>query len=400
MLTLTENTKPQFHRRLNIPHKWTLSEPVSRNENNDNPETTTQQILNSQTPTKPAPTELTTCDTVIILASIFSRELLSNLCLFLLRSRLGGSLFIAGPMVTFYIGIVFRRPLSNPFVLALACFSAGDWKKANVVGFPGLNERPAKTCHLAAFLLFLLTAQLGGAALAAVIKAGYGKAIGSEVIDGAAWGLGQMHLRANINSNSSCWNHTQFPAGGSGTENIPIRLYGSSTKTMLIQSCHRLIRGGWWFAEDMCAALFLIVGFVHIWKWLRWDDTIESNPQECEQRYWAKIFAFSASSALLSLMSVLAFPTAHTGWHTTLYLSVYQTLRPELNLTVLNMDEPYLRAAGGLVGCLLALAYEQMIARISRGEKSGLDVKLFMILYHNKAILDPSKYPSKQNTNI
>jgi len=74
--------------QLTIPKKWTPVEPSDR-----------------IPPLVP--------DAVIYHTSLFAREFISTLCLLLLRSRLNSSLFIAGPIVTFYISIVFRRPLNN-----------------------------------------------------------------------------------------------------------------------------------------------------------------------------------------------------------------------------------------------------------------------------------------------
>lgn len=314
-------------------------------------------------------------DTFIYHASLFAREFISTLCLFLLRSRLNGSLFIAGPIVTFYINIVFRRPLNNPFVLTFACLSAGDWKKANVAGYPGFKRGITEWYEIALYWLWLLIAQLSGAVAAAYIKDSYAESVGSEFIQGSAWGVNQVYLKVKKDSASSCWKNSTLP--------IPIQLFGNDTPDQLLESCKIQIQRTWWFLEDLCAVLFLIVSYMHIWKWLRWDDEEEGNPTCKQSRYWEKIVSFSAVTSVLSLTTAMTFPSAHAGWHTSLYIYVYQTLRSDIQITVISMYEPQIRAIGGFVGCLMAIAYEQMLARYFAGKREAIDVLAFKILYQN-----------------
>ena len=76
-------------------------------------------------------------DALVYFSSLFLREFVSTICVLVLNSRLGGDLFLASPIVSLYVNIVFRRPLNSPYVLTLGCLSAGDWRKANVAGYPG-----------------------------------------------------------------------------------------------------------------------------------------------------------------------------------------------------------------------------------------------------------------------
>ena len=312
-------------------------------------------------------------DPAVFHASLFMREFLSTMCLILLQSRLGGSLFIAGPVVIFYVNIVFRRPLYNPFVLPFACFSAGDWKKATVAGYPGFKSGETAGYKLAAYYTELLIAQLLGATAAAYIKASYANTIGSEFIADSAWGINQMYLKVKEGSTSSCWNTAQ----------VPVRLFGANTSQHLLDACISKIGFEWWFLEDLCAVFFLIVAYMHLWKWLRWDDEEAGNPSCDKQIYWAKIVAFSMVSAGLNLSTSIAFPTAHAGLHTSMYIFTYQSLRDDLNITVNAMYEPLIRAGGGAAGCFLALLYEQMLARYFKGKRTEIDILVFKILYQN-----------------
>jgi hypothetical protein len=286
--------------------------------------------------------------TQIVWICLAIREFLATFSYLLLSSRLGGDIFIAAPIVTMYVNIFFRRPLINPFITTLACASSGDWKKANVSGMPNFEHAPP--CTVVGFWLWLTLAQLSGAALAAVAKANHAHYLGDESIPNAAWGVKAMQLR-----NGTCW--------GNAT-GIPIRSTAS-----LDSSCTNYLQGAWWFTEDFAAALFLIVAYVHIWRWLRWDDMQHANPRDNSSQYWEKITTFSAASALINLMNVMAFPTAHAGLHTSVYASVYQSLREEL--TIVSKDEAFIRGVGGCFGCALAVSYEFVVARIDSYTPTG-----------------------------
>ena len=304
----------------------------------------------------------------IYMSSLFIREYVSTICLLLLTSRLGGDIFIVGPIVTLYVNIVFRRPLNNPFVLTLACTSAGDWRKANVSGFPGFDFKKTSSIHLFLFFVLILIAQLSGAASAAGIRVYNEKVLGHEFIKGAAWGTGQMHLRADVTTDTTCWKQSAFPWDATSVE-IPIRLLGNMTSEHIRDgACTARIQWRWWFMEEVGAVLFLIVAYIHVWKWLRWKDATKGNPNEQSEQYCENIIIFSTASASLGLMTTMAFPTASAGMHTSMFLGVYQALGPEEART--NLDEHWVRAFGGCVGCMMAVFYEWGMAWAS-GYKNG-----------------------------
>jgi hypothetical protein len=353
----------------------------------------TKNHINPGTKTPPN-TVPSLSDIQIYFPSLFLREFVSTICQLVLNSRLSSDLFIASPIVTLYVNIVFRRPLNNPYVTTLACLSAGDWRKANVAGYPGFNKERTRWWELLLYWMWMVTAQLCGAAAAAGIRAHNDRVLGYEFIKGAAWGLGQMHFRANVLDEDTCWDRAYFPPG-SKTVEIPVRLYRNATETMLKSSCLADVQWRWWFAEDLAAVLFLIVAYVHIWRWLRWDDMDKSNPTDKEERYWEKIVTFSAATASVGVMTAIAFPTANAGLHTSVFLGIYQTLNTDKNVTSTTLNEPVLRAFGGACGCLLAIAYEWGLAWLDTKEKgrSELADAAHKMLY-NGAIPEAAKPPA------
>jgi hypothetical protein len=254
-------------------------------------------------------------------------------------------------------------------VLTLGCLSAGDWRKANVAGYPGFNKERTQWWELALFWLMMLTAQLTGAATAAGIRAYNDRVLGYEFIKGAAWGTGQLHLRATLDSADSCWDRAYFPSGSTKVD-IPARLYRNATDTMFRSAaCTADTQWRWWFAEELGAVLFIITAYVHIWRWLRWDDMEKSNPTDREMRYWQKIVTFSMATASVGFMTAIAFPTANQGMHTSVFLGVYQALNTDKNVTSLSLGEPYIRSFGGVCGCLLAITYEWGLAWMDSKER-------------------------------
>jgi len=309
-------------------------------------------------------------DALIYFPSLFLREFVATICALVLNSRLGGDLFIASPLVTLYVNIVFRRPLNSPYVLTLGCLSAGDWRRANVAGYPGFNKERTRWWELALFWLLLLTAQLTGAAAAAGIRARNDRVLGYEFVKGAAWGTGQLHMRANLEGAESCWDRAYFGNSSSTKADIPIRLYRDATRDMFKSpACAADTQWRWWFGEELGAVLFIIVAYVHIWRWLRWDDMEKSNPSDREMRYWEKLVTFSIATASVGLMTAMAFPTANQGMHTSVFLGVYQALNADKTVTSLALNEPYIRAFGGTIGCLLAIVYEWALAWIDSKER-------------------------------
>jgi hypothetical protein len=323
-------------------------------------------------------------DALVYFPSLFLREFLSTICALVLNSRLGGDLFIAGPVVTLYVNIVFRRPLNNPFVTTLACLSAGDWRKANVAGYPGFSKERTQWWELLLYWAWMVGAQLSGAATAAAIRAHNDRVLGFEFIKGAAWGSGQIHFKANVDDSNTCWNRQYFGTAAPQTAvEIPVRLYRNATETMLKHSCLASVQWRWWFAEDLAAVLFVTVTYVHVWRWLRWDDMEQSNAHNREMRYWQKLITFSAATASVGLMTAITFPTANAGLHTSLFLGVYQSLNADKNVTSNALNEPLLRAFGGACGCLLAVGYEWALAWLDTKERgqSALADAVHKMLY-------------------
>ena len=322
-------------------------------------------------------------DITIFWLSLFIREFASTLSILVLNSRLGKDNFLVGPIVTLYINLVFRRPLNNPFVLTMACMSRGDWGKANVAGYPGLNSNTT-TFYLFIFWVWMLVGQLSGAVAAAFFRAHNDAIFGSEFIDGAAWGSGQIYLKANTSNPNSCWNSVNQDNVTQIIQNIPIRLLESQT-TMLRGEYTLYVQMLWWFSEDLVAVLFLIVGYIHIWRWLRWEDMKDKAANELQERYWRNLIAFSSASASLGLMTAMTFPTAHYGAHTSVFLSVYQSLKQEKAVTANFLHEPLIRAGGGTLGCLFAVLYEKAVTALESADpQSTFYNVLHKVLYLSK----------------
>jgi len=354
-----------MHERMALPYNYLGAEQNAKEEHlKQLPPTTAQSTA----------TVDNLSDNLIYFSSLFLREFVSTICLLVLASRLGSDLFIAGPIVALYINIVFRRPLNNPFVSMLACMSSGEWRKANVAGYPGFSREKTHWWEMLLFWVWLVAAQLSGAWVAAAARVHSDEVLGHEFIKNAAWGSGQLRMMANLADSESCWRKA-YNESTTGIMEIPARLYRETDSTMFSPSCLADIQWRWWFMEEVGAVLFLIVGYIHIWRWLRWDDMVESNPAPSMEKYWEKIVTFSVASASLGMMNTIAFPTAHAGWHTSLYLYGYQTMSGDKHVTSTNLHEPMIRAFGGFCGCLLAVVYEWVVAWVSTPRDSAEDAK-------------------------
>ena len=313
---------------------------------------------------------------LIAFFSIAMREFMATYCLFMLSSRLGADLFIARPLVFAYVSMMFRRPMINPLVTIFACSCPQHWEKANISGFPFYSNADSVKCWLSLYCPIVILIQISAAIAAAYTKDYNSQLFGDEFINNAAWGTGQLRLRVDTTiGRGSCWN---IPNG-----NITQVAEISSHNSLINDShdCLSKIQGGWWFAEDMASMLFLIASYVHVWKWLRWDDLKDLNPADSERRYWMKIAAFSAAVGIFNLMNAMAFPTANTGWHVSIYLYVLQKLRGDLIITSNTYLEPLIRAAGSFTGCILAILYEYLIIWVDSNEESSFTERMHILLY-------------------
>lgn len=409
---------------LKLPKSYLLSYLNSPNNNNNHSNKNKQQqqhrkyhnnnhTPNSSRSSKPEEKDcnIIMCyDTMIFLGSLFIREFLSNFCTLILNSRLGKDNFLAGPLVTLYMIIVFRRSLNNPYILTMACVSAGDWGKANVAGYPGFDKKKTGYGKMFFFWAWMLTAQLLGALFAANFRADNDAIFGSEFISGAAWGSGQLYLKANLSKKETCWNKnfTSLLLSPSFNNNndttaiiIPTRLM-KSQKAIVLDSCMPYIRIRWWFMEEMVAVLFFIVGYVHVWRWLRWQDMKDCTANEQNERYWRNLVVFAAASASLGLMTTVAFPTAHCGAHTSLFLSVYQSRSNEEKAVTANfLNEPFIRVLGGSIGCFFAVMYERVITLVDEMDELDIatteDEYSFTLIAH-KILYISDAHKKKKNT--
>jgi hypothetical protein len=243
------------------------------------------------------------------------------------------------------------------------------------------------------FWVWILISQIAGAVTAAFFRAHNDAIFGSEFIDGAAWGSGQIYLKADTKKSNSCWNSVNQDNVHQKIQNIPVRLM-ESQKTMLRDNYTLYVQLLWWFTEDLVAVLFLIVGYIHIWRWLRWEDMKQTSANELQERYWRNLVAFSSASACLGLMTSMTFPTAHCGAHTSAFLSMYQYLRKEKAVTANFLYEPMIRVGGGFLGCLFAILYEKTITELERkkkGEHSAFEIFIHKVLYINQIPPDEGK---------
>ena len=368
------NNNTEMYQRITVPRHYLAS---------STPELTQSNIaIQDLTDTVTPPSNY--MDSFIFFICIFLREFVSTICLLVLNSRLGGDLFIAGPIVTLYVSIVFRRPLNNPFVTTLACISSGDWKNANVAGYPGFDKQKTGMYKMIPYLAFLLIAQLLGALTAAHIRAYNDKSLGHEFIKGASWGSSQIHIKV-ADMTDTCWKSDYFPPG---TDEIPVHLYKDNTEKMFKdEGCISRVQWRWWMFEDFGATLFLLVAYVHVWRWLRWEDTKSNNPRPSTKEYWEEIISFSTASAGLGLMTAIAFPTAHAGLHTSVFLATYQSLTSDRSITANTLGEPLYRALGGAVGCICAVMYENVVAMlidpVENIDKSFYNNLMHKMLYYS-----------------
>ena len=109
--------------------------------------------------------------------------------------------------------------------------------------------------------------------------------------------------------------------------------------------------------------------------------TVKKVEDEME-KYWRYNVTFSLSSASIGLMIATAFPTAHAGWHTTIYLYTLQSMRNDLMLTSIPLSEPIIHASAGFIGCILAVGYEWATHALDENTFQAYTPFLQTLIYH------------------
>jgi hypothetical protein len=307
-----------------------------------------------------------------ITIGVFFRELLAVTLILVLQERaIAYDAFTSG-LVLFLIFLSFRVPYINSYTLLFEAFSLGQWEVKNHVGLRRHRDPTQNALHVLVILVAHVCGALGAAAVRVYLDVTYGM----EVIRGKERDpLGQTDfapaLRVNVESLSRFdpfWGAEERmkrlaakSANGTLMHLLPL----SNEKSMGISDTSFVV---WYMAEEVGFVFLLCVCYVHIWLAAGVGENHKPVLNPFRRNYWKSLFRVSVLVVFIYVALLRAFPTAHGSIHMTVFKIQYQMWNPNVRTVDDDHGEPFARFMGGLVGMLLAVGYNRMLAGTERAD--------------------------------
>ena len=322
-----------------------------------------------------------------ILVNTFLKEYFSVTLLLLLQTRAFSYDFFTPALVFFIIFFTFRAPYINVWVLLFESFALGEWEEA-VVHY----DTPTVGMWVIRIAL-LLIAQIGGVLSAAGCRVYFDTVYGVEVMS-ALPGISPA-LQVNITGLKqfdSYWNtgprlSTLFAEGlHNGTVQAALPL-GSGHDLGITATAF----SSWYILEDASYVFLLLVSIIHIWLVSGASERQALPSDPFKKDYWNFLFKLCFTLTVVFAALYRAFPTAHGGFHVSLYKYLYQTWNPNVNVYDSTNGEITSRVFGQILGLFLAWAYNKMLTSTLSDECAdfyyaliwGVELKRYAIVQNN-----------------
>ena len=281
----------------------------------------------------------TTQNAVEILTPNFGVMLLKEFCavisVLVWTSRLGDFNWATTGMISYAAFVVFDFPFINPWLYGVLRF--GEYRPKG-----GWTD-PTATGKMFLHVLLFILAQCIGAIVAASMRYYFNQTYGTEMdteASGAA-GLVIMHTVTVGNVTIPFVNrapyYQQYSDDPSGISQSNI--------------------GAYWFFEECAAVMSLLLGVMHILiPEKAVDDSNRENHSEVNMCFkpFVSVYSMFYMGAMMAGLT-MAFPTAHFGLQTTVFLAMLQQQQPWPFIIQLPA-EAGIRFFGGFCGMGLALA--------------------------------------------
>ena len=293
-----------------------------------------------------------------VLFNTFLKEYFSVTLLLLLQTRAFSYDFFTPALVFFLIFFTFRAPYINVWVLIFETFALGEWE-ATVIP----HDTPTVGMWVIRIAL-LLIAQIGGVLSAAGCRVYFDTVYGVEVMS-ALPGISPA-LQVNITGLKqfdSYWNtgprlSTLFAEGlHNGTVQASLPL-GSGHDLGITTTAF----SSWYILEDASYVFLLLVSIIHIWLVSGASERQALPSDPFKKDYWNFLFKLCFTLTVVFAALYRAFPTAHGGFHVSLYKYLYQTWNPNVNVYDSTNGEVTSRIFGQILGLFLAWAYNKMLS--------------------------------------
>ena len=290
----------------------------------------------------------------------FFRELLAVTLLLTLQERAWAYDFFTPGLVLFLILITFRAPYINSYTFLFETSCISSWAMTNHVGLQKHDAFAQNAMYTIAVIGAHVGGAIGSAALRVYLDVTYGKEVMSMQA-GVSPAL-EVSVAGLQRFSGSLWSADSRVARlielgyPNGTSEVPVPVTGPND--LAIGEFSLVF---WYVAEEVGFVFFVCVCYIHIWLGAGVADNRQPPMNPFKPPYWQRLFRVSALWTMIYVALYRAFPTAHGSLHRTLYLSQYQAWNPNVHVIDTTDGEAYARVAGGLIGLMLSILYNQML---------------------------------------
>lgn len=298
----------------------------------------------------------------------FFREFFAVALILTLQQRMWAyDLFTPG-LVLFLLLMTLRIPYINTFAVLFEWLAMGEWDIAHHVGLHRHRTPTQNTLHVAVIMVAHVGASVCAAALRVYLDVAFGKEVGGprpyvlqvNVADMIAtdpfWG-GQARLDRLISEGyDTLTPNATLPLGAGADLGID-----------------RLALIAWYAGEEIGFVLLLCVCFTHIWLASGVAETSTAPNNPFAPAYWKKLFVVCLLLSMIYTALFRAFPSAHGSIHVTVFRCYYQAWSPTTRLVDTDNHEAISRVVGGIIGLMIACAYNRMLVNTEAKEDESSD---------------------------
>ena len=298
-----------------------------------------------------------------LIISVFFREIVAVMLLLVLESRVSGYDLMNKPLILFLVLITVRLPYINSYAYIFESASMYKYKSHSRHG--SRSDAQNSYWFHSVYFVVVLVAHILGAIWAAWLRVWFDVQYGTEIqlVSGPVLKFG---IKTDVSALSR-YDSTFFPEdryscfaskGANTTQTVWFPLLHLENYCITDTNIQ-----AWYIGEEMAYVFLLCTCLMH--SWIATSATKDGKPGSANpfvKEYWNKLFRLSVLLTAVNLALARAFPTAHGSFHNTIFAYYYQRWTPGAEQIDDRHGEFFFRVLGGVVGALLAIAYNAMVA--------------------------------------
>ena len=298
-----------------------------------------------------------------LLISVLVREFVAVALLLVLESRVVGYDLMNRPLILFLVLVTVRLPYINSYAYIFE--SASMYKLKGHSKHGSRSDAQNSYYFHTVYFIFVIGAHVLAAVAAAAARVYWDVQYGTEIqlVSGPVLKYGIKTDIDTLAKYDSKWGpEDRYSCFASKSLN--------STQTVWFPLIHLdkycitdTSIQAWYITEEAAYVFLLCVCLAHAWLATSAPkDGGPSNSNPFAREYWGKLFRLSVILTAINISLTRAFPTAHGSFHNTVFAYYYQRWTPGSEQLDDKHGEFFFRVLGGIVGSLMGIAYNSVIA--------------------------------------